>query len=382
MEGFLESMAVGQTFATKFKYDIDANQEFMAIGLANIVGAFFQGFPSVGSFSRTAVNGNSGAKSTIANGITGLVVMLALIAMAPMGAFLYLPYSALASMIMVSIPNLIDIQTMKHAWQASRPDFYVMFATTFIVIALGVKEGLFVGFVASIVANLNASAYPNLAELGVHPTGGLRNLDNYSQAEWYPGILIVRVDARMFFANTSVIRQWVLKRLHLYNDGDLDLDSGDNRNSLTGKKGENPQLEDRLIHSLVFDMRGTNSVDLSGLHMLEGLSAELQTFTGADGQQSPVAIYFGNTKYEVNEIFQSAQLVHHMYPADNHGDHVFRTMEEAIRKAMAAKPPTPLLSARDTSSSVWSEHGEAVELPELSLEVGAPGTSEAKLRAV
>lgn len=229
--GFLESMAVGQTFASKFKYDIDANQEFVAIGLANVVGAFFQGFPSVGSFSRTAVNGNSGAKSTMANGITGLVVMVALLALAPLNAFLYLPYAALASMIMVSIPNLIDIDTMKHAWHASRPDFYVMFSTTFIVLALGVKEGLFVGFVASIVANLQASAYPHLAELGVHPTGGLRNLDNYKQAEWYPGILIVRVDARMFFANTSVIRQWVLKRVHLYNDGDDKLNEGTNLES-------------------------------------------------------------------------------------------------------------------------------------------------------
>lgn len=109
-------------------------------------------------------------------------------------------------------------------------------------------------------------------------------------------------------------------------------------------------------------MRGTNSVDLSGLHMLESLADELYTFTGADGKCNEINIFFGNIKYEVNEIFLNASLIKHMYgkkePGVTHGDRCFRTMEEAIRRAMANKPDTPDLKASPQSVEVrWSDNG-------------------------
>jgi len=349
--GFLESMAVGQTFATKYKYDIDADQEFMAIGIANLVGSFFQGFPVVGSFSRTAVNGNSGARSTFANALTGLIVMIGLVALAPIGAFKSLPFAALAAMIITSVESLVMVDEFVHAYHADRRDFGVMVLTLLVVLGLGVKEGLFVGFVASIVANLQCSAYPNICELGVLPVedgGGLRDIENFETAETYDSILIVRVDARIFFANCAQVRQFVLARLHVYSDGDGEM----SRTASTMKglaEDDEGRFGDRPITHVIFDMRATNEVDLSGLHMLQELCRELQTFTNNEGiQMKTIDIAFGNCKKNVRDRFKKSHLIQEMYGENaKHEDYVFNNMKKALQKYYN-KPQETVTEALET----------------------------------
>ena len=111
----------------------------------------------------------------------------------------------------------------------------------------------------------------------------------------------------MFFANVSLIRQWILKRLRLYSDDNNEFNVDAEEGKIT--------LEDRAISHVLFDMRGTNMVDLSGLHMLEALAQELATYTPdpENGKIHPVDIYFGNVKHEVNEVFKAAHLIEGMY---------------------------------------------------------------------
>ncbi|CAN5599694.1 sulfate permease [soil metagenome] len=200
--GFMESIAVAKVFATRHRYRIDANQELLALGTANLAGSFFQAFPTTGGFSRTAVNNQSGARTTVASLISAGVIALTLLFLTDL--FTQLPNAILAAIIMAAVANLFDWKEARHLWQCDRRDFWMMTITFAMTLALGIEEGILAGVIISLGALVYQSSRPHSAVTGRLPgTRTFRNVERHSAAEQSPGITVLRIDAALSFANAS-----------------------------------------------------------------------------------------------------------------------------------------------------------------------------------
>ncbi|MDH5399526.1 MAG: solute carrier family 26 protein [Cyclobacteriaceae bacterium] len=204
--GFMESIAVAKAIQAKHKnYQVDSNQELIALGAANIFGAFFKSFPVTGGFSRTAVNDQAGAKTGMASMISAVLLILTLLFLTPL--FYFLPKAVLASVIMVAVFGLVDYKEPIHLWKSDRRDFLMLIVTFVATLSLGVEMGIGVGVLLSLAMVIYRATYPHIAVLGkIEGTKIFRNIKRFENATQYDDILIIRFDAPMFFANTNYFR--------------------------------------------------------------------------------------------------------------------------------------------------------------------------------
>eukprot|EP00002_Diphylleia_rotans_P022013 TRINITY_DN4304_c0_g1_i3.p1 TRINITY_DN4304_c0_g1~~TRINITY_DN4304_c0_g1_i3.p1 ORF type:complete len:681 (-),score=120.09 TRINITY_DN4304_c0_g1_i3:353-2395(-) len=145
---YVSAITVARLYADKMNYQIVPDQEFVALGISNIVGSFFQAFPMTGGLARTAVNVDAGAKSQLAGLFTAIFIILLLAFLTPI--FYYLPLSTLAAVIIYSLRNVIDFSEAKLLWKYDRHDFYV-YSTAFCgTIFLGILEGIIISMVAAV----------------------------------------------------------------------------------------------------------------------------------------------------------------------------------------------------------------------------------------
>tara|TARA_B110000037_G_scaffold58902_1_gene72019 strand:+ start:161873 stop:163588 length:1716 start_codon:yes stop_codon:yes gene_type:complete len=246
--GFTESIAVAKSIQKKHKnYEIDASQELLALGIANIGASFFQAFPTMGGFARSAVNDQSGAKTNLAGIISATVVILTLLFLTPY--FYYLPNAILASIIIVAVFGLIDFKEAKHLWKTDRRDFAMFIITAIATLTLGVEQGIMVGVGVSIVGLLLRVSYPHMAELGLdEQSRKYLNVERFEHINPADEILIVRLDAQLFFANT----RYFLDKLK----------------SLEEKRGD--------IKAVIIDASGVNGMDSSAVHAISDLVEDYQ----------------------------------------------------------------------------------------------------------
>lgn len=204
--GFTESVSVAQNFARRSKTDIDADQELIALGAANVAGSIFQAYPTTGGFSRTAVNAQAGARTGVAGLVTGGAVVLTLLFLTPL--FHDVPKAVLAAVIMTAVFGLVDVATARHLWRVDRADLALMGITFVATLTLGIEQGIVLGVGASLAWFVWRTSRPHVAVLGRLPgTEVFRNVKRYPEAERPAGVLAVRVDAPLFFANTAFLKQ-------------------------------------------------------------------------------------------------------------------------------------------------------------------------------
>jgi SulP family sulfate permease len=202
---FMESISVAKAFARKNRYEVDPSQELIALGAANIGGTFFGAYPVTGGFSRTAVNGQAGAKTPLAGLVTAAVIGLTLLFLTPL--FYYLPKAVLAAIIMTAVFGLVDIAEVKHLWKVKRADLALLAITFVGTLGLGIEEGILIGVGASLAAFVFRTSRPHVAVLGRLPnTDEYRNVKNYPEVELTPGVLAVRFDAQFYFANVTFLK--------------------------------------------------------------------------------------------------------------------------------------------------------------------------------
>ena len=213
--GFMESISVAKNFARKNKYEVDASQELIALGVANLGATLTSGYPVTGGFSRTAVNAQAGASTGLASLITAVAVAATLLLLTPL--FYYLPMAVLASIIMTAVFGLVDFAEARHLWKVSKADLIMMGVTFFATLSLGIEQGILVGVATSLGWFVYKTTVPHVAVLGRLPesqadVGVYRNIERHPTAEQIPGVLLLRVDAPLFFGNTSFLKQ-TLKEL-------------------------------------------------------------------------------------------------------------------------------------------------------------------------
>lgn len=202
---FLISMSGAQTLALKRGEKLGSNQELAGLGAANIGSALSGGFPVTGSISRSAVNFAAGANTQLASIITAALLALALVA--PTGWLALLPLPVLAATIIVAVLGMLDLSTLSTSWRYDRADAAALLATGAGVLALGVEAGVVVGVALSMGALIWRASRPHIAVLGrIAGTEHFRNVDRYS-AETAPGLLMLRVDAGLFFGNVEAVNE-------------------------------------------------------------------------------------------------------------------------------------------------------------------------------
>jgi sulfate permease, SulP family len=245
---YMESIAVAKAIATKRGYKVDANQELIALGGANIGGALFQSFPVTGGFSRTAVNDQAGARTTIASVITALLIGLTVLFLTPL--FYYLPNAVLAAIIMVAVAGLFDAREMVHLWKTDKKDLAMLAVTFLATLFLGIEEGIAIGVVLSIILVIYSSTRPHVAEIGrLGSTTNFRNIDRYPEARVDDDILLYRFDSNLYFANVEYFRESLEERI--------------------SRRGDELEL-------VILDASAIINIDSTGIHALMELIRDLK----------------------------------------------------------------------------------------------------------
>eukprot|EP00271_Cylindrocystis_brebissonii_P020085 TRINITY_DN64_c0_g1_i11.p1 TRINITY_DN64_c0_g1~~TRINITY_DN64_c0_g1_i11.p1 ORF type:complete len:653 (-),score=128.48 TRINITY_DN64_c0_g1_i11:1740-3698(-) len=212
-----EAVAIGRTFAALHGYHIDGNQEMLAIGCGNIFGSMTSCYIATGSFSRSAVNHAAGAKTALTNIVMAIVVLITLLAITPL--FKYLPSAVLSAIIMAAVIGLIDVVAAWHIWKTDKLDFVCLLGAFFGVLFISVEIGLLIAVSISALRILLQVARPHTAILGRIPgTSVYRNVTQYAGAEMTPGLLVLRIDATIYFANANYIREKVERLASRYEE--------------------------------------------------------------------------------------------------------------------------------------------------------------------
>jgi len=203
---FTESIAAARAFAEKDDPPIDANQELLALGAANLAGGFFQAYPGGGGTSQTAVNKDSGARTQMAALATALMVGITLLFLAPLVSLI--PQPALAALVIVAAGGLIKIDDFQAIARYRKLEL-IWALTAFIgVLVLGTLEGILVAVVLSVLMLLHAANHPPAYAVGRKPgTEIFRSLEDFPDDETFPGLLIMRTEGWLNFASMPNARE-------------------------------------------------------------------------------------------------------------------------------------------------------------------------------
>lgn len=243
--GFMESISVAKSLASKKRQKVHADQELIALGAANLGAAFTGGYPVTGGLSRTGVNYSAGANTGMASLITAGLIALTVLLLTPL--FYHLPSAALAAIIIVAVTGLFDYKTFRHAWRYDRADGISMLVTFFGVLFIGIEPGILIGAATSLGLYLYRTSRPHTAIVGrVGDSEHFRNVLRH-EVKTYSGLLLVRVDESLYFPNMTYLEE-----------------------ELLGAVADDPS-----INHLVLICSAVNFIDTSALESLENLKHEL-----------------------------------------------------------------------------------------------------------
>ena len=305
MVGYLETISIGKSLEAKQdEYKLRPNQELIALGLSNIIGSWFKAYPSTSSFSRSAINQESGATTGMASLVSVVIVLLTLLFLTPL--FYHLPKTVLAAIIIVAVFGLVNIKEAIFLWKANNLDFWLLVITFFSTLLFGIEYGIMIGVGLSLIILIFRTSRPYVAELGKVPDSDFyRNRERFNEVILDEEVLVFRFDAQLFYANSS----YFIETLEL----------------MVEKKG--PRL--KLI---VLDAESINRVDSTGVEMLK----ERIRFYNKKG----VLFYFAGVKGPVRDhLFRGKILdlitLDHFYMRVNGAVNYYKTGEKEYQNKYA-----------------------------------------------
>ena len=295
--GLTEAVSIARAVALKSGQRIDGNQEFIGQGLSNIVGAFSSAYPSSGSFNRSGVNFEAGAKTPLAAVFSAALLVVVLVGVAPLAAFL--PLAVMAGLLFVVAWGLIDVPEMLRIARTSRGEALVLGVTFLSTLAIQLEFAIFVGVLASLLVYLNRTTHPHLTPVAPDRTSPQRRFVSVSDAmaagpAACPQLALLRVDGSLFFGAVEHVRD----ELH-----------------------EARQSEPERRHVLLIGA-GINFIDVAGAELLVQ-EARLMRDAGS-------ILYLCNLKPTVHEILERGGFLELIGR-----DRVFATKDVAIREIYA-----------------------------------------------
>ncbi|WAS92414.1 SulP family inorganic anion transporter [Nannocystis punicea] len=294
---FMEAFSSGLAVARRGEV-VEPDQELLALGFSNIAAGLARGYPIAGGLSRTAVNAQAGARSPLAGVVTAAIVALTLALFAPLLATL--PRAVLSAIIVVAVARLVDLAFVREL-RRTRPRELVPLAITFAAtLALGVGLGLAFGVGASLLLFVLRTTRPHTAVLGRLPgTQVYRNVLRFPDAETVPGVVIVRLDAPLYFANATYLID-ELRR----------------------------QISAQSARAVVIDAGGVHDIDVSALANLRDFLGELR--------QHGIELHVADLKGPVRDVLARSGFTAELGP-----DRFSFTAHEAIQRASGGQAPAP-----------------------------------------
>ncbi|MBI5477503.1 MAG: STAS domain-containing protein [Deltaproteobacteria bacterium] len=210
--GFMEAISIAKAMAARTRQKLDANQELVGQGLANLVGSLALSYPVSGSFSRSAVALQAGARTGLGNVVSGLVVLVVLLFLARL--LYHLPQAVLAAIIMVAVLGLVRVGGFVHAWRANRLDGVVGVVTFLgtLVFAPHLEWGIAMGVALSLGAYLYRTMRPTVVELAPHPDGALRDARRH-ELRTCRHLAVVSFEGPLNFASVAYLEDEILGRV-------------------------------------------------------------------------------------------------------------------------------------------------------------------------
>jgi SulP family sulfate permease len=236
--GYVESVSVGRTLAAKKRQKINANQELLGLGAANLASSMSGGFPVTGGFARSVVNFDARAQTQFAGLFTAAGIALTALFLTPL--LFYLPVAMLAATIIVAVLSLVNFSIFIQAWRFSKSDFVAVLVTVILTLTHGVELGVASGIVASILLHLYRTSVPHIAEIGlIEGSQHFRNIKHFKVIT-HPSIVSLRIDESLIFSNTGYLEDYI--------------------NAIIANR---PEVTDLVLHC-----GAINTIDLTALDML------------------------------------------------------------------------------------------------------------------
>ena len=285
--GLTEAVSISRAIALKSGQRIDGNQEFIGQGLSNFAGSFFSAYPSSGSFNRSGVNFEAGARTPLAAVAAALVLVIVLLVVGPLVA--WLPLTVMAALLFVVAWGLIDVAEMRRVFRANRGDAVVLVVTFVSTLTLQLEFAIFVGVLASLLVYLHRTTHPRVVRLAPDPLTG-RFVPASAAAPPGPEVAILRIDGSLFFGAVEHVRD-----------------------EIEAARRERPDARHVLLVATA-----VNFVDVAGAELLAQVAREIRDANGA--------LYVSGLKPEVREVLERAGVL------DAIGrERLFESRDEALR---------------------------------------------------
>ena len=288
--GLIEASSIGRSIATKSNQRINPSQEFIGQGTSNIVGSFFSGYASSGSFTRTGVNFESGARTPLSAILAALFLMVIVLLVGPLIS--YLPYAAMAGIILIVAYNLIDFQSIKKTFTYSKSESVIFTATFLSTLLFELEFAIYLGVLLSLMLFIAKTSAPEVHTLafGSPPGEEIRKLQSIRKTPLVqcPQLKIIRIDMSIYFGSINHIQKQISQIV-------------DNQ---------------RIYHILIV-ASGVNFIDLAGI---EGLLIEHKRLKALNG-----SLYLVDVKSSTYEFMEKVNFINEIGR-----ENFFESKEEAI----------------------------------------------------
>ena len=288
--GLIEAVSISRAVATRSSQRIDSNQEFIGQGLSNMTGSFFSSYAGSGSFTRSGINYEAGAKTPLSAIFAAVSLMGIVLLIAPLTA--YLPIAAMGGVILLVAYNLVDFHHIAHVLTSSRSESAILLTTFFATLFLELEFAIYLGVLLSIVLFLAKTSTPRIPTLGldVSDEGNVRHFINIEKKplKQCPQLKVIRIDMSIYFGSIAHIQKRIAQI-----------------------------VENERIYHILIVASGINLIDLAGA---EALVAENNRLKKLDG-----GLYFVGLKASVYEFAAKTHFIKHIGR-----DHFFDSKTDAI----------------------------------------------------
>jgi SulP family sulfate permease len=295
---FSESLGAAQTFATRHRYEIEPNQELIALGVANAGSGFLGGLAAGGSLSQSAVNERAGARSEASPLVAAVLALVTVLFLTPL--FKNLPEAVLGALIVFAVAHLFKVKEFRRYYAEQRTEFWLGLATLVGVLAIDVLPGLVIGVASMLLLFVYKASRPYLGVVGRvrGVSGAYGDVERHPECVQVAGLLVLRLEAPLFYANAQLV--------------------ADRVKQLVG-------ASDPVPHAVVLDFGVNGGLDVTSSEMLEGLVTVLR--------DAGVDFALADVRQPVVEMARRSGLLTALGE-----DRVFPTVDEAV-EALAREQP-------------------------------------------
>jgi SulP family sulfate permease len=286
--GLVEAVSIARSVASKSKQQIDGNQEFIGQGLSNILGSFFSSYAGSGSFTRSGINYDAGAKTPFSAIFASIFLLLIVLLIAPITA--YLPIASMGASILLVAYNLVDFHHIKQIFRISLPETSIFLTTFLATLFLELEFAIYMGVLLSLFLFVGRTSYPKIVSLAPNTKLSNRSLQDVREKnlEECPQLKIIRIDMSIYFGSLTAIQ----KEFH--------------------------KITKAGYRFILIDSSGINFIDMAGAEMLEQEAQRIEELGGG--------LFFYNIKDEVFKYLLRSDVFEHI------GDyHFFPSKKGAIQ---------------------------------------------------